>query len=135
VTSVSKTETTIVFTGTNLDLADFTPTASFASIDADSIVVDSSTQITATFNLGVPIVNSEEAPLLTFSKDDTKHFAASATLLANELYVSASLSGLECSFAGGCLYEVTSTGLASILKSNSTKNYISVCEQPCVFSL
>jgi hypothetical protein len=134
VTSVSKTDSTIVFTGTGFYLADFTANASFASINADSVAVDSSTQITATFNLGVPVVASAAAPLLTFTNGDIKHFAASATTLANELSVSASSSGLECSFAGGCLYEVTSTGLASIIKSNSTKNYVSVCEQPCVFS-
>jgi hypothetical protein len=134
VTSVSKTDSTIVFTGTNFDLVDFTAAASFASIDADSVVVDSNTQITATFTLGVPTVASAEAPLLKFTSNDISHFAVSATTLANELSVSASSSGLECSFAGGCLFEVTSTGLASLIKNNSTENYVSVCEQPCLFS-
>jgi hypothetical protein len=61
------------------------------------------------------------------------HYAPSATTLTHELAVSASISGLECSFAGGCSFEVTSTGLASIMKMNETKNYISICDEKCLF--
>jgi hypothetical protein len=65
VTSASlSSANTIVFTGENFDLADFTASATFSSIEADTIVVDSANQITATFALGVPIASAESAALL-----------------------------------------------------------------------
>lgn len=45
--------------------------------------------------------------------------------------ITASTSGLECSFAGGCTYEVTSDGLSSLLSNDD--NYISVCDERCEF--
>jgi hypothetical protein len=120
-----------VFTGTNFDIADFTASATFAGISADSVVIDSATQATASFNLGVPIAN--ESPVLAFTKDSVIHYAPSASSVTQELLVASSSSGFECSFAGGCEFEVTSTGLASILKGDSTSNYISVCEEKCIF--
>ena len=48
--------------------------------------------------------------------------------------MTASTSGLTCSFAGGCEYEVTSQGLASMFKHDSTSNYISICDEPCIFN-
>jgi hypothetical protein len=41
---------------------------------------------------------------------------------------------LTCSFAGGCEYEVTSSGLATMLKNDSSTNYISICDEECVFN-
>jgi hypothetical protein len=61
------------------------------------------------------------------------HYAPSAIALTNDLSVASSLSGLQCSFAGECSYEVTSTGLASIIKNNETLNYISICDEKCIF--
>jgi hypothetical protein len=78
-------------------------------------------------------VSSVEYPELIFTKESVIHYAPSAIALANDLSVASSLSGLQCSFAGECSYEVTSTGLASIIKNNETKNYISVCDERCVF--
>ena len=43
VTEVSKTDDTLVFTGTGFDLADFTVSAEFAGVTADAVVVDSLT--------------------------------------------------------------------------------------------
>lgn len=48
--------------------------------------------------------------------------------------VSGSSAALTCSFAGGCLYEVTAAGLSSILAANSTANHIKVCDNVCAFS-
>jgi hypothetical protein len=94
-------------------------------------VIDSATQATASFNLGVPI--AIESPVLTFTKESVIHYAPSASSVTQELSVPSSSSGFECSFAGGCDFEVTSTGLASILKGDSDSNYISVCNERCVF--
>jgi len=62
------------------------------------------------------------------------HFAALSATLANDLNVEGSQSGLSCSFAGGCLYEVQAKGLASVMKSNPDEAYITVCAEKCVFS-
>ena len=43
------------------------------------------------------------------------------------------MSGLQCSFAGDCTYEVTANGLASIIRQNPEDNYVSVCSEKCVF--
>ena len=42
-------------------------------------------------------------------------------------------TGLECSFAGGCLLEITADGLSSVLKNDSVNNFISVCDEKCEF--
>ena len=133
VQSVSKTDSTIVFTGTNFDIADFTHSAFYFNVEATSVVVDSATQATATFDLGVPVANGEVFPFLVFSKDDVKHYGPSAVALVNDLDVTASMSGLQCSFAGECTYDVTANGLASIMRQNPDENYISVCSEKCVF--
>ena len=70
---------------------------------------------------------------MTFTKDSVIHYAPSASSVTQELSVASSSSGFECSFAGGCTFEVTSTGLASILKGDSASNYISVCDEKCIF--
>jgi hypothetical protein len=42
-------------TGDNLYTADYTATASYLGFEATSVVIDSATQATATFEGGVPI--------------------------------------------------------------------------------
>jgi hypothetical protein len=46
--------------------------------------------------------------------------------------IGSSTSGLECSFAGGCKYEVQAMGLSQSLKVKDT-NYLTVCGQRCQF--
>jgi hypothetical protein len=69
--------------------------------------------------------------------DDTteEHFAESETEMGNDIVITGSTSGLECSFAGGCEYEITSTGLAQMIKNDSSINYITVCDEVCEFQL
>jgi len=61
------------------------------------------------------------------------HYATLTAKLGNALSVTASSSGLECSFAGGCDYEITAKGLSTLLK-DSKLHYVSVCDQPCVYN-
>lgn len=61
------------------------------------------------------------------------HFAANTAKLANLLAITASTQGLECSFAGGCAYEITAKGLSSLLK-NSKNHHVSVCDQICEYN-
>lgn len=53
--SLTKTDTTLVMTGTSFYTVGYTVTASYRGIMATSVVVDSETQATATFEGGVPI--------------------------------------------------------------------------------
>jgi len=46
--------------------------------------------------------------------------------------VSDSTSGLECSFAGGCTYEVTSNSLATMILSDSDTNHVNICGEECI---
>jgi hypothetical protein len=56
-----------VLTGTDFDFdSDYSPSAEFADINADTVVVDSATQVTATFTLGVPFTSEELYPVLSF---------------------------------------------------------------------
>lgn len=43
-------------------------------------------------------------------------------------------TGLTCSFAGGCNLQINSEGLSTILKNDTTNNFISVCDEKCEFS-
>lgn len=55
IVSLSKTDTTLVFTGTGFYTVGYDVTAYYKEIEATSVVVDSETQVTATFEGGVPI--------------------------------------------------------------------------------
>ena len=129
---------TIEFTGTSFDFSsDYTPSAEFSGIPADSVTVNSATSTTATFTLGVPFATNV-APALSFKKSGSseKVFAIvdRATSLTNALSVSSSTTGLTCSFAGGCEYEITAPGLSNVLKNSPKTNYISVCDEICEFN-
>jgi hypothetical protein len=88
------------------------------------------------FELGVPIAINATIPVLSFLKTASTEeiFAQTSSNLTNALSVTASTSGLTCSFAGGCEYEVTSNSLAIMMNNNSTANYISVCDEVCVYN-
>ena len=89
---------------------------------------------TATFAGGVPTVAVAEAPKIWFAKavrrralaaavvvvdtPETHYAANTATPLANALTVTGSSTGLSCSYAGGCLFEVTANDLATQLASS-----------------
>lgn len=135
VASATVSGQTIVFTGTDFKTAGFTARAFFNGIKADSVVVDSATQVTATWTLGVPVVVNATKPVLRFHEDTSITVLVSImnAEITNALTVTSSSQGLTCSFAGGCSLEVTANGLATMLKQNPAENYISVCENKCTF--
>lgn len=77
-----------------MDIADLTISALYFNVEASSVVVDSATQATATFDLGVPVVNGEVFPTLVFSNDDLEYYASSPAALVSDLDVTDSMSGL-----------------------------------------
>lgn len=135
-TGLVKTSKTIAFTGTDFYTTGYTANASFAGIKADSVVVASATSATATWNRGVPLAAAATAPDLWFESTTTeeKYWAQMGATVANPLSVTASSSAVSCSFAGGCRFEVTASGLASQLHHNATANAVSVCGQRCSFN-
>ena len=162
IASVTKTDTTIVFTGTNFFTSGYVARASFFGIEANEwndvsstttvdgktvttitptetvlVVVNSATQVTATFKYGVPTTSSTLLkPVLYFVKDSSKVriYAISSTVLTNTLSLTSSSTGMQCSFAGGCSFNVKATaGLMAIMNNSPADNYIKVCEKKCTF--
>jgi len=61
VDSLTSTATTMVFTGKNFPTSGYaSSTTTFAGVAADTVVVDSATQITATWTTGTPVSESED---------------------------------------------------------------------------
>jgi hypothetical protein len=52
--------------------------------------------------------------------------------LVNEFTVSDSTSGVQCSFAGGCTYEVTADSLTTMIKNDPENNQVTICNEECV---
>ena len=48
------------------------------------------------------------------------------------LNIQSTTSGLSCSFAGGCSYEISGSGIASSLLSGNSNNKIDFCGQDCI---
>jgi hypothetical protein len=59
--------------GTNLDLAEFTLTCDFSGAIPDTVTIVSDTEVTLTFNLGVPLGYSPE---LTYTKETYEYYAS-----------------------------------------------------------
>jgi hypothetical protein len=124
----------------------YTVTASYKKIMATSVVVDSDTQATATFEGGVPIytkVDQErlERANLIFALDGTDSIFRAINTgdevknVINPFTLSSSTSGLSCSFNGGCELSMTGTaGVQTQFRSNPDKNFIKVCEQKCKYN-
>jgi hypothetical protein len=118
---------TITFTGTGFYTSGYTALSSYSGIDADTVTVVSANEVKAVWNLGVPVQAADTKPLLSFKKDaDTILFASHSetAILKNALSLTGSSTGLTCSFAGGCLYELQAAGLSSLLKNNKNENFI-----------
>jgi len=91
-------------TGTDFFTTDYYANVSFATIKADTVSVDSATQVTAAWSKGLPPMDSD-TPSLYFdeivSTKSTTHYAKSLTAVQNPILISSSSQGLKTSFAGG----------------------------------
>jgi hypothetical protein len=116
-------------------LTGYTASVSLGGVKADTVSVDSATQVTATWTKGVPVLSTPTSPVLSFTHDTSSHVhnAATSEVVTNIVSVSGSSPSLSCSFAGGCLYEVSASGLASQLKHNPEENFVSVCGKKCEY--
>lgn len=122
---------TITFTGTDFPTA-WTGSAKIADVPADSVTV-TSTEVVATWNLGLPPVTSIVDLFFHDSSSGIGYRASGTVNVTNTLRITGSSAALTCSYAGGCLYEVQAAGLSSLLKQNSSKYNIKVCDEVCSF--
>jgi|TARA_B110000285_G_scaffold124314_1_gene140308 hypothetical protein len=120
-------------TGFQFSPSDTTANVTFAGVSADSVTVDSDTQVTATFNMGVPIGTSVKPRITFYNSSDqyVKTYSDSDSDLTNTLTVEASTLGLQCSFAGGCSYEVTAPSLTSMILADNELNQVTICGEEC----
>jgi len=129
VTALAKSaEDKIDFTGTDFILTGFKAEAWYAGIKATSVDVTDATSASATWEHGVPLSADAISPILKFVEDTSKieYYSQLTETLINAIDITASSTGLTCSFAGGCNLEMTAAGLTSMLNLKDT-NYISVC--------
>lgn len=75
VTSVDISTGSMVFTGTGFYTSTYTANATFCNVYPDTLVVDSPTQVTAKWTLGIPPCGPA-TPALSFSKTDLVHYAS-----------------------------------------------------------
>jgi len=132
-------------TGESFYTIGYAVTASFNGMMATSVVVDSETQATATFDGGVPIStvtdqSRDDRANLFFQLDNSPvkfksiNSKEEVKTFVNPFTLASSTSGLECSFNGGCDLTMTgSAGVQTMMRADPKNNYIKVCEQKCEF--
>ena len=85
------------------------------------------------FDAGVPASNSDSEAYLTFTDQTTGGALTTDShgqTLTNELTVDSSLSGLTCSYAGGCSYSIQGNGLSSLLLDEEATS-VEICGNRC----
>jgi hypothetical protein len=101
VTSTDISTGNMVFTGTNfVTTSTYQARTNFCGIYADTVTVDSATQVTATWTLGIPPCGTA-TPSLTFNTSELLDYASNTTELVNNVAVDSSSAGLKVSWAGG----------------------------------
>jgi len=86
----------MVFTGTNFYDLGFAANVSYSGIFADKVTIDSTTQVTATWNLGFPPLGQEIIPSLWFNETgtDVRHYANISSSLSKALTLASGYTGL-----------------------------------------
>lgn len=96
-------------------------------------VLTSANTVDCTFDAGVPASDVAAEASVTFSDDVTGVAVttdANGQTLTNALVITGGSVGLECSFAGGCTYNIAGNGIAGMLQSDEN-NSIMVCDNKC----
>lgn len=125
---------TVSVSGSNL----FTDSTYRIEADVDGVIgtgtpTADSSQVSVTFDQGLPVTDAPTVVTLTYIDDTTgNRFTALNTgaEVQEVLAVSSSVSGLTCSYGGGCEYSITGSGVAgSLLQSD---NHVKVCGKECI---
>jgi hypothetical protein len=124
---------TVSVSGSNL----FTDSAYRIEAEVDGVIGSgiptiSTSQVSITFDQGLPATDAPTAVTLTYIDDTTgNRFTALNTgaEVQEVLAVSFSTPGLTCSYGGGCEYFITGSGVAgSLLLAD---NHVKVCGREC----
>ena len=88
-----------------------------------------------TWNKGIPVVATAVPPKLNFTEVATgiAYGAYFNVNLTNTISVSSTTQNLQCSFSGGCEFEIVATGLSSLLEHLPNTNKIKICGRECVY--
>ena len=108
--------------------------AIFKGVESDSAVINSSSEVVATFSNGIPVSEAADDITLRFDHSSLNEQLVSfqnSVTLSKALDLIDSTGGMVCSFQGGCAYSVQASGLTSSLLDSET-NSIDVCGNPCV---
>jgi hypothetical protein len=100
IASIDISTGSMVFTGTNFPTTTYTANTTYCGIYADTTTVDSATQVTAVWTLGIPPCGTLK-PVLTFSTTELIDYASNATDVKNDLAIAGSSAGLSVSWSGG----------------------------------
>jgi hypothetical protein len=124
--------------GTDFFTTGYDVTAKLSGVSADSVVVAADgVSAVATFNKGVPVTTSPQKPELIFKNQANAtsfHSNIGNVTINNAILVTGASANLQCSFAGGCEYEVHSAGLSSLMRTNNNEHYVKVCDEKCVYN-
>mmetsp|Transcript_20906 Transcript_20906/g.32383 ORF Transcript_20906/g.32383 Transcript_20906/m.32383 type:complete len:339 (+) Transcript_20906:3983-4999(+) len=137
VSAASITSSTIlVLTGTAfLFDRSFTPKVSIGGVPASTVVIDSDTSLSTTWDLGVPVLAEATTPVVEFENSEgIIHEAVVTASLNNPITIVSKSTDLECSFAGGCIIEIEAAGLSAVVKENPESNKVAVCDSECIYS-
>jgi len=117
--------------------------ASYGGALADNVTIISDTEVIAEWIFGLPPIGMPLAPFLWFnytnSTSESSIFFTDFDRSDGTLNITVNPGNpvgptdFKCSFAGGCGLEVQAPGLSSILKNDTVNNYISICDEKCVF--
>lgn len=111
----------MVITGTAFFTSGYTASVAFMGVNATSVVIDSATQVTATWTGGVPLNSKTDLDRdtkrtnLYFQVDNSrviqraKNTRTAVKNFVNTFALTSSTSGLSCSFNGGCTLNVQGT--------------------------
>ncbi|CDW80878.1 ipt tig domain containing protein [Stylonychia lemnae] len=124
--------TQMVILGTNFLTIGYLATVKFQGLEADLVTIDSDSQVSATWNHGVPLSANPVAPILVFSSlisSSIKHTASGTATISNTFSQTSINQNVDCSFAGGCLLQINQPGLASTLTQN--QNSVRICDKIC----
>jgi hypothetical protein len=101
VTSIDISTGSMVFTGANFPTATtFAGNTTYCGIYADTTTVNSATEVSAVWTLGIPPCGNS-TPVLTFTKADLVDYASNVPAVVNNLVMASTSAGLSVSWAGG----------------------------------
>lgn len=130
VTAVTRSGNQITFTGSGFPTSSFIGRASIEGINADQVIVNSATSVTASWSsTGIPQTSS--VPKLSF--EHTSAYVHYATVDSSITFSSVqdvtSSTAISSSFNGGMKYTIVSDGLYATLKN--AQNEVKVCGSTC----